>query len=317
MPEKIKQISVLMPAYNCGKYITQAVKSILNQTYKEFEFIIIDDGSTDKTEEIIHSFKDARIKYYKTENKGTSAALNYGLSLCKNQWVARIDADDLNIPARLEKQVKFLENNPDCDVVSCWSVYFKDPAKILFLLREPVQHLDIYDYLDLHNPINQSGVIYRKKIIVSEGYNESFKFNEDFELFHRIRDKVRFYNIPEFLVYTRVRHGSKTYTQINRNLYDVLFNPAFKNMIDAKSKGEHFYWASTIAWINYFYGLRQDSRSYFKNSFSWKNLAAYFTTFLPDEYFHKFIDSRLRYRIKNMFASTGQYSKELKNLLMN
>jgi len=315
MPEAIKHISVLIPAYNCGKYISYAIKSILNQTFKEFELIIIDDGSTDNTEEIVKEFKDKRIIYHKTENMGTSAALNYGLKICKYDWVARIDADDLNVPTRLETQIKFLIDNPEYDVVSSWSVYFKNHAKILFLLKEPVEHLDIYDYLDLHNPINQSGVIYRKELILREGYNENFKFNEDFELFHRIRDKVKFYNIPRFLVYTRIRSDSKTYSQRNKNLYDMLFNPAFKNMMDAKSKGEHFYWASTIAWINYFYGSRKDSRSYFKNSVSWKNLLAYFTTFLPDEYFYKFIDSRLKYRLKNMFSSTKLYNNELKNLL--
>src|SRR5215207_4826322 len=160
MPDKIKYISVLMPAYNCGKYIHNSIKSILSQTYQDFEFIIIDDGSTDDTEEIIMRFKDSRIAYHKTENKGTSAALNYGLKLCTSEWVARIDADDLNTPARLESQVNFLEENPEYDVVSSWSVYFKDTDKILFLLKPPVEHSDIYDFLDLHNPINQSGVIY-------------------------------------------------------------------------------------------------------------------------------------------------------------
>lgn len=304
-----------MPAYNCGKYIGSSIKSVLSQTFKDFEFIVIDDGSTDNTGEIVNSFKDSRIKYFKTENKGTSAALNYGLSLCKNEWVARIDADDLNTKTRLETQVKFLEENPEYDIVSSWSVYFREHDKILFLLKEPTEHLDIYDYLDLHNPINSSGVIYRKEFILNEGYNESFKHNEDFELFYRIRDNVKLCNIPQFLVYTRVRKDSKTYKNNNSNLYEMLFNPAFKKMIDAKSKGEHFYWATNIAWINYFYGRRQDSRSYFKSSFSLKNLSAYFTTFLPDEYFHKFINSRLRYRLNNIFKSTGYHKNELRKLL--
>lgn len=315
MPGKIKNISVLMPAYNCGKYISQATGSILNQTFKNFEFVIIDDGSTDNTEEIVNSFKDSRIIYRKTENKGTAAALNYGLSLCSNELVARIDADDLNVTTRLETQINFLEENPDYDVVSSWSVYFKDPCKILFLLKEPVENNDIHNYLDLHNPLNQSAVIYKKDLILKEKYNESFLYNEDFELFYRIRDKARFYNIPRFLAYTRVRADSKTFSRRNRNLFDMLFNPAFKNLVDAKSKGSHFYWASTIAWINYFYGKREDSRSYFKNSFSWKNLLAYFTTFLGDEYFHKFIDSRFKYRLKNIFTNTKGCREELKNLL--
>ena len=315
MPEPIKNITVLMPAYNCGKYIAHSVKSILSQTHKDFELIIIDDGSDDNTEEIVMSFKEPRIIYRKTVHMGTSAALNLGLSIALNDWVARIDADDLNVPDRLEKQIKFLDENPDYDIVSCWSVYFKDPAKVLFLLEEPVEHEDIYEHLDLHNRLNQSGVIYRKSIIIEAGYNENYKNNEDFELFHRIRDSVKFYNIPEFLVYTRIRSDSRTYSNNNHNIYDFLFPVSFKNMFEAKSKGEHFYWATTIAWLNYFFGDRKSSRGYFKNSFSLKNIAAYLTTFLPDKYFNKFINSHLKYRLKTIFRSSGNYKEELKRLL--
>ncbi len=314
MPGVIKQISVLMPAYNCGKYIKSAINSILNQTYREFEFIIIDDGSTDNTEEIISSFKDSRIIYKRQENKGTSAALNYGISLCKNEWIARIDADDLNSPNRLEKQVKFIKDNPEYDVISSWSVYFKYPGKILFLLKEPIYHDEIYKYLDIHNPINQSAMICRKSIFDSFKYNEDLNSNEDYEFLYRIRDEHRIRNMPEFLVYTRLRDNSRTLTGSRDNLYDMLHTSAFKKMLDSKSKGDHFYWASVIAWLNYFYGSRQSSRSYFKNSFSVKNLTAYFTTFLPDKYFFKFIDTRLRYRLKSLFVNKSYYKKELNSL---
>jgi glycosyltransferase involved in cell wall biosynthesis len=315
MSGKIKNITVLMPSHNCEQYISQSIKSILNQTYREFEFIIIDDGSTDNTEEIINSFKDSRIIYKKIKNKGTSAALNYGLRLAKGEWIARIDADDLNVPFRLEEQLNFLNENPDYDIVSSWSVYFKSPHKILFLLREPVNHSRIYKHLNLHNPINQSGVIYRKKIIKKEGYNESFRNNEDFELFYRIRDNVRFYNIPQFLVYTRVRPESKSRVLRNGNVYQMLFNPAFKNLIEAKSKREHYYWASTVAWINFFYGDRKNSRGYFKSSVSIKNFVAYVATFLNDSNFYKLIDSRLKYRLQNLFQNKRNYKSELKKLL--
>jgi hypothetical protein len=86
-------------------------------------------------------------------------------------------------------------------------------------------------------------------------------------------------------------------------------------MIEAKSKGEHFYWAGNIAWINFFFGARKDSRSYLKNSFSLKNTFAYATTFLPDKYFNKLIDSRIRYRISGLFSSNAPFKKELVSLL--
>lgn len=309
------QISVLMPAYNSCKYIGSAIKSILAQSYKEFEFIIVDDGSTDNTAEIISSFKDSRLKYHLTEHKGTSAALNYGISLCTGEWIARIDADDLNTSNRLAEQVKFINDNPDCDVISSWSVYFRDPAKILFLLKEPLYHEDIYKYLDLHNPLNQSAIMYRKSIFAEFKFNESLNSNEDFELLYRIRDNVNFANIPKFLVYTRLRSDSRTLTGSRDNLYDLLYNNAFRKMLDSKSKGDHFYWASVAAWLNYFYGSRADARGFLKNSISLKNITAYLTTFLPDKYFFKFINSHLRYRIKSIFTSKGFYNKELRGLL--
>jgi glycosyltransferase involved in cell wall biosynthesis len=315
MPEAIKNISVLMPAFNCGKYIAASIRSILNQTYKEFEFIIINDGSTDNTEEIINSFKDSRIIYKKIENKGTSGALNYGLSIASSEWVARIDADDINVPERLEKQVKFIESNPGYDVISSWSVYFRDPSKIIFLLKGPVENSGIQEYLNLHNPMNQSSTIYRKEKILTARYNEDYRVNEDFELFHRIRNEVRFYNMPEFLVYTRLRTDSKTFSMNSENVYDFLFPVAFKNMLDSKSKGDHFYWASNIAWINFFFGNKKASRSYFKSSVSFKNIIALLSTFLPRKYFNKLIDLRIKYRLMAIFSNTKKYKLQLRKLL--
>lgn len=315
MPGSIENISVLMPAFNCGKYIGAAINSILNQTFKKFELIIIDDGSTDNTEKVVRSFPDTRIVYKKTENKGTSAALNYGLGIAKYTWVARIDADDLNTPERLEKQVNFLNANPDYNVISSWSVYFRDPANILFLLKEPIEHDDIYEYLDLHNPLNQSSLMFRKEIIQKAKYNETYTSYEDFELFHRIRNEAKFHNLPEFLTYTRLRDNSRSHNAKPEEVYDFLFPAAFKNMIDAKSKGEHFYWASNIAWINYFFGKRKDARSYFKSSLSFKNTIALVSTFLPYKYFQKLIDSRIKYRFFNVFASNKLYKNELLKLM--
>ena len=315
MPKGTINITVLMPAYNCSHYITAAVKSILNQTYKEFEFIIVDDGSTDDTEKKISSLKDSRIVYKKTKNKGTAAALNYGISIASGNWIARIDADDVNIPARLEKQVNFISSNPDIDILSSWSVYFKDPYKILFSLKNPVEHDEIYDYLNLHNPINSSSVIYRKSIIKKAKYNEQFTANEDFDLFFRLRDTVRFHNIPEFLTYNRVRPDSKTYTGDNSEIFGKINDYAVKKLINSVRKRDQFYWATTIAWQNFFYGERKDSRSYFKRVPSIKNYTALVSTYLPENLFKKLLDSRIKYRMNDLFTSKKINENELKMLL--
>lgn len=315
MFKEIKEISVLMPAYNCGKYIRQSINSILRQSFKDFEFIIIDDGSTDNTEEIVSGISDSRIVYKRTEHKGTSAAMNYGISICRNEWIARIDADDLNTAVRLEKEIAFLNENPETDILSSWSVYFKDPAKILFLLKEPVDHDDIHTYLNLHNPVNQSAMMFKKSIFAEHRFDETLDCNEDYGLMYRLRDKVRFALVPEFLVYTRLRSDSRTLTGNRENILNRMHTDAFRKMVDSKSKGDHFYWASVAAWLNYFYGSRYEARGYFKNSFSLKNTAAYLTTFLPDKYFFKFINSHLKYRIKGIFTSKSEYQKELNSLL--
>ena len=105
-------VSVLMAVYNGEKYLLEAIESILNQTYTNFEFLIINDGSTDSTEEIILSYSDQRIRYIKNEqNLKLIASLNKGLDLAKGKYIARMDADDISLPDRLEKQVNFLERN--------------------------------------------------------------------------------------------------------------------------------------------------------------------------------------------------------------
>lgn len=315
MPEVIKNISVLMPAYNCGKYISAAIRSILSQTFNNFELIIIDDGSTDDTETIVTGFEDKRLKYIRIQHSGTAAALNFGISKCSYDWIARIDADDLNIPDRLEKQVQYLAKNPDIDILSSWSVYFRDPARILFFLNEPLNHDEIHKYLDLHNPLNQSAMICRKNIFERFKFNESLDSNEDYELLYRLRDYYTLGNMPEYLVYTRIRPDSRTAAGSRDNLYDMLNTNAFKKMVDSKSKGDHFYWASVAAWLNYFYGSRQSARGYFRNSLSLKNLTAYFTTFLPDKYFFKFINSHFKYRLRSIFRNKNFFNKELASLL--
>ena len=109
--EKTAKVTVLMPAYNAGKYIAEAIESVLQQTFKDFQLLIINDGSTDNTEEIIRSFKDEGILLMNQSHKGIAVALNKGLSKANSPYIARFDADDICFPERLQKQISFLENN--------------------------------------------------------------------------------------------------------------------------------------------------------------------------------------------------------------
>ena len=106
-------ISIVMCVYNGSKYISESIKSALNQSFKNFELIIINDGSTDTTEKIVKSFNDRRIRYYYQKNQGAAASRNYGIKNSRGQYIAILDSDDICLPERLEKQYYFLENNPD------------------------------------------------------------------------------------------------------------------------------------------------------------------------------------------------------------
>lgn len=105
-------VSIIMPSYNTGQYISKAVQSVLNQTYKNWELIIVDDCSTDNTDEAAARYKDERIRYHKNEkNSGAAVSRNYALQMAKGKWIAFLDSDDIWFPDKLEKQIKFMENN--------------------------------------------------------------------------------------------------------------------------------------------------------------------------------------------------------------
>ena len=124
------KVSVLMPVYNTKEeYLREAIESILNQTFTDFEFIIINDGSTNNAEEVIKSYKDSRIKYYRQENHGLIYTLNYGLSLCNGEYIARMDSDDISLPFRFEKQIEVLDKNPNIGIVGGLIKIFQDMDK--------------------------------------------------------------------------------------------------------------------------------------------------------------------------------------------
>ena len=200
------KVSVIMPVYNGEKYIKYSIESILNQTFSDFELIIIDDGSVDDTEKIIKSYSDSRIKYFKKENSGITDSLNLALEKSQGEFIARMDADDISEPNRLERQLKFFEQNPE--IVLCGSF-----AKIINENNEdfgefnkiPLNWSDIKIECILHNPFIHSSVMFRRDLVnVVGGYNKKYWHTEDYELWTRIVNKYPCKNIPEFLLKYRI-----------------------------------------------------------------------------------------------------------------
>ncbi len=193
------KVSVIMSVFNGERYIKQAIKSILNQTYLDFEFIIINDGSTDNTADILKEFKDKRIKIINNKtNLGLTASLNKAISLARGEFIARMDADDISLPYRFEYQVEFLENNPDIALVG--SSYYvcdeKDEIKsIVEVLTDPD---DLKQGLEKQNWFGHGTVMLRKTALDIVGnYDESYKYAQDYDLWLRIANKFNIANIKE------------------------------------------------------------------------------------------------------------------------
>jgi len=197
-------VSVVMPAYNAERFIGKAIKSILSQKFEDFEFIIINDGSRDKTEEIILSYKDPRIIYIKNEaNKGLSYSFNKGISLARGRYIARMDADDISLPDRFSKQYSYLEDHPKIGILGSSMIEIDESDKKKLFLRRAPTHLTIKWSSLFSTPLYHPTIMARSEILKSHHYNEGLSNSEDYELWSRLlfNTSVIFANIkrPLFL----------------------------------------------------------------------------------------------------------------------
>lgn len=196
-------LSVLMPAYNSDKYIASAIESILNQTYRDFEFIIIDDGSTDNTFSILSKYNDKRIKIYRNkENIGLIDTLNLGLDLCKGEYIARMDADDISHQNRFEKQVEYLEKNKDCVCVGSWYKILgtNNVAKLC------INDQEIRCKLFFESSFGHPTVVFRKNLVNGIKFDKSFPHAEDYKFWVDISNEGKLANIPEVLLEYRIHN---------------------------------------------------------------------------------------------------------------
>ena len=205
-------VSVLMPVYNAEKFLTAAIDSILNQTLSDFEFIIIDDCSTDSSSQLILGYDDSRIKYFKNEiNRGITYTLNRGIDLAAARYIARMDADDISHPQRIKKQYDYLLANPDCALVSSRANVVNENGGLIYVDNTPSEFY--YFKLVFTSPFFHPSVMYVKEKVLEAG-KYVVPHAEDFELFWQLSRTCRFYNIPEVLLDYRVTdtslfHGSK------------------------------------------------------------------------------------------------------------
>lgn len=193
-------VTVLLPVFNGAIYLDQAIQSILTQTYSNFEFIIINDGSTDKTKNVLHHYSDTRIKVITNQtNQGIVTSLNQGIKAATGKYIARMDADDLSDSKRLTKQVEFLENNRDYVLVGSFTQVIDEDGTALYTIEQPSRNAAIKRNLQNNSCIAHGSVMMRKKVVDKiEGYSLDKKVlhAEDYDLFIRMAGLGKIANIP-------------------------------------------------------------------------------------------------------------------------
>lgn len=228
------KISVVMPAYNAEKYIGQAIESILNQTYSNFEFIIINDGSNDKTKEVILSYKDDRIIYLENErNFGIVVTLNKGLEKANGEYIARMDADDIAEPNRFEKQIKYLDKNIEIGVLGSGICTFREnieSKKRLFTTNADQLKAELI----FNSCIAHPTVMIRKKILGK--YNLKYDLNyagaEDYCLWWEIAKVSKIATLPDILLNYRMHESQVTKVKDSKyyNMMRELMENRFKDI---------------------------------------------------------------------------------------
>lgn len=206
-------VSVLIPCYNVEAYVEESVSSIINQTYTDLEIIVINDCSTDRTKEILESLaqRDTRIKVFNNDtNLKLIETLNRGVSLCNGEYIARLDADDIAFPERIEKQVAFMEDHPDYSIVSTMFYTFRTGKKKKNLYNNPVTYEDLQAYLLFRSGICHPAVMIRKTLFTELGlsFEKKYLHVEDYALWSKSLYCTKLANIPEPLLYYRV-HDSQ------------------------------------------------------------------------------------------------------------
>jgi glycosyltransferase involved in cell wall biosynthesis len=213
----LPEISVIMPVYNAEKYLKESIDSVLNQTFSNFELIILNDKSTDSSKVIIESYlaKDSRIVFVDKENNvGPASLRNEGFDLARGVFIALLDADDIAKPKRFEKQIAILKNNQEIGVCGSWFTSFGDNEKSI-VIQHPEKHKQIKVNFLIDCTIGNSTAFFKKEILKENRYDKDYVPVEDFHLWSRLITQTQFYIIQESLVEYRIHDTNISQTKID------------------------------------------------------------------------------------------------------
>ncbi len=212
------KVSIVMSVYNGTLYLRESLESILNQTFTDFEFIIIDDKSTDNSWEILTEYnnRDPRIKLCRnTENLGLTKSLNKGLQQAQGEYIARQDADDVSLPDRFKLQTNFLDQHLEVGALGTSAEVIDEQGKTIEQSIVPVEHESIQAYLLVNNCLHHSSMMARRSLVEAlRGYKQELRYAQDYDLWWRFSQSARLANLPDNLV--QVRRSKKNLTNTRR-----------------------------------------------------------------------------------------------------
>ncbi len=235
-PRRTPRVSVLMPVYNAERYVAQAVESVLAQTLTDLELVVLDDGSTDRSAEILRCLaaSDARVRLYRRENRGLIATRNELVGHARSEYCALLDADDLALPERLAMQLAYLETHPECVVVGSRVLLIDCDGDPLCQWVDALSHEEVTDSLlhgRGHHLYNPAVMLRRSAVEAVGGYREGFAPAEDLDLFLRLAERGALVNLPQVLTHYRQHLASEGYARTK-----IQCDAAFRAVSEARAR---------------------------------------------------------------------------------
>lgn len=206
------RVSVIIPVYNGARYLRYALESILEQTYRDFEIVVINDGSTDESESVVRSYNDPRINLHTQQNIGLTRTLNRLIELANGAYLARMDQDDWSHPERLQIQVEFLQNHTEVKMCGSWIQAIDVKNNLVYSHKYPVTNHAIHEEMLLSNPFAHGSIMVRKGPDVY--YRTEYDDAEDMDHWARLCETHVVANLPHFLYHWRVNPEGMTHTRL-------------------------------------------------------------------------------------------------------
>ena len=234
-------VSIIMPVYNTAPYLAESVSSILDQEFTDFEFIIIDDGSTDGSDNLLRNFQDPRILFFSNEgNKGLVYTLNRGLELARGIYIARMDGDDVSLPGRIAKQVEYLQKHHEVDLLASRVELINEKGASIGEWKDEARHVSqksIRSFLPINNCIAHPSIMAKADKLKKYGYDKRQAQAEDYDLWLRMcADGLLIHKLDEVLVKHRILESSFTRKR-QENVFKKLSETKWRFAWNAISEG--------------------------------------------------------------------------------